>query len=213
MAVATSGGPGQAVGAAFRLVICIATLSFRNLANLLTLFRLASALPLAWLLLEGERETAFWLFLVAAFTDIADGFVAKWLQRPTSFGAVLDPLADKLFLGILYLTLWDLGAIAGWLAWLVVARDLLIGAGAVLLRVRVRRLRIEPLVVGKLCTLVQLVYAGVVLGRLAGYGSFPNVERLIFYLVPVLVIASAGAYLGSAIRYGLSAPAGQNAGQ
>lgn len=201
MAVATSGGPGRAVGAVFRLVLGFLTLAFRNLANLLTSLRLAAAVPLVVFLLEGEYRTAFWVFLLAAVTDVADGLVAKWVNGTTSLGAVLDPVADKLFLGSLFVTLVVIEAAPVWLAVIVVGRDLLIAAGAFFLRLRLRGFRVEPLVIGKICTLVQLVYGGVVLGRLAGIEVPGFWETGLLYAVAVMVVASALAYLGAALRY------------
>ncbi len=177
------------------------TLAFRNLANLLTSLRLAAAVPLVIFLLEGEFMTAFWVFLLAGITDVADGLVAKWVNGTTSLGAVLDPVADKLFLGSLFITLVVIDAVPLWLAVIVVGRDLLIAAGAFLLRLRLRGFRVEPLVIGKICTFVQLVYGGVVLGRLAGIVVPAWWETGLLYAVAVMVVASALAYLGAALRY------------
>ncbi len=176
-------------------------MAFRNLANLLTSLRLAATVPLVVFVLEGDFLTAFWVFLLAGVTDIADGLVAKWVNGRTSLGAILDPLADKLFLGALFVTLVVIGAAPAWLAVIVVGRDLLIAAGAFLLRLRLRSFRVEPLVIGKICTFVQLVYGGVVLGRLAGIAVPGWWEVGLLYAVALMVIASALAYLGAALRY------------
>ncbi len=176
-------------------------MAFRNLANLLTSFRLAASVPLVVFLLEGEFGTAFWVFLVAGVTDIADGLVAKWVNGRTSLGAVLDPVADKLFLGSLFVTLVVIDAAPLWLAAIVVGRDLLIAAGAFLLRLRLRGFRVEPLVIGKICTFVQLLFGGVVLARLAGVAVPAWWEAGLLYAVAAMVVASALAYLGAALRY------------
>lgn len=201
MAVASSGGGSGALMAVLRFGWCTLRLGWRHLADLLTSVRLVVAAPLALAVLDGEHRLAFWLFVAAAATDIADGFVAKWVNRPTAFGAVLDPVADKVFIGTLFVVLTYEGEIPAWLCILVLARDLAIAGGAALLRVRVRAFRVEPLVVGKLCTLVQLLYLGFLLGERAGL-AFATVwvDPLAFGVV-AFVLASALAYLAAGIRW------------
>ena len=57
---------------------------------LLTLFDAQNVDNLRWLL-----QVCFWVFLVAALSDALDGLLARWLNQVTSFGRVLDPVADK----------------------------------------------------------------------------------------------------------------------
>src|SRR5262245_20405166 len=101
MAVASSGRP-TAAGLLARGVNAARALAPFYAANVLTLARVAS-IPLILAMLAYERPgSAFWLFVAAAFTDAADGFVAKRFNGVTSVGAVLDPLADKLLVGCLF---------------------------------------------------------------------------------------------------------------
>lgn len=205
MAVASSGGGGGALGAVLRFGWCTLRLGFRHLADLLTAARLAATVPVALLVLGGRDDVAFWLFLAAGASDIADGFVAKWVNRPTTFGAVLDPIADKVFIGTLFVVLATEDAVPVWLCVLVLARDGAIALGAAILQARVRSFRVEPLVVGKLCTLVQLVYLGFVLGERAGIvWARPWIDPLAFGVV-ALVAASAAAYLAAGLRWALGA--------
>lgn len=205
MAVASSGGGGGALGAVLRFGWCTLRLGFRHLADLLTAARLAATVPVALFVLEGRDEPAFWLFLAAGASDIADGFVAKWVNRPTTFGAVLDPVADKVFIGTLFVVLTLEGAVPVWLCAMVLVRDAAIALGAAILQARVRSFRVEPLVVGKLCTLVQLVYLGFVLGERAGIAwAGAWLDPLAFGVV-ALVVASAAAYLAAGLRWALAA--------
>src|SRR5471030_388170 len=96
-----------------------------RLPNLLTSLRLALALftffGLAAAALLSERLTpamqfalerwAFWAFVVAAFTDFFDGWLARRLHATTVWGAVLDPIADKVLVCGVILGLLSLGQI------------------------------------------------------------------------------------------------------
>ena len=74
-----------------------------NLPNILTLFRIglipvfvvAFYLPFNW-----SNEAACIVFVVAAFTDLLDGFLARKLQQTSKLGAFLDPVADKLMVAV-----------------------------------------------------------------------------------------------------------------
>lgn len=200
MAVARSGRPAgrrapvsAALGSAGRLVL-------DHLANLLTTSRLVSAGPLALLVLHDRFALAFWLFLAAALTDLADGFVAKRWAGPSPIGAALDPVADKLLVGCLLLALVQTGLVPAWLVALVVLRDSMLVAGAVLLRRRLRSMRIEPLVIGKLSTFLQLVLLGCVLGQQAGIAEVGAAIELLTAAVAVVTLASAVAYVAAGLR-------------
>lgn len=200
MAVARSGGPagrGTAVSAA---PATLAGAVLGQLANILTTARLVSAAPLALLVLHERFELAFWLFLGAALTDVADGYVAKRWASPSQVGAALDPIADKLLIGCLLLALSGDDRVPGWLVALAIGRDVMLVAGAVALRSRLREFRIEPLVIGKLSTFLQLVFLGFVLGHAAGIADVARVIELLLAAVAVVTLASAAAYVAAGLR-------------
>jgi CDP-diacylglycerol--glycerol-3-phosphate 3-phosphatidyltransferase len=104
--------------------------------NVLSLGRLA-LVPVAIALLVGERRVAAALVLAAMVaTDWLDGFVARRTGRVTALGRILDPLADKVAIGALLVTLTARGEFPGWALAVVIARDvaILIGAAAVATR-------------------------------------------------------------------------------
>lgn len=176
------------------------TAATQNAANLLTLARLLCVPPIVMLTANGRFHDAVALFLVAALTDLADGFVAKRISGTTALGAILDPLADKLLMASVFLTLVVAGYLPVWLVALVIGRDLMIVLGAVALRVFVGRFRVEPLLIGKLATFVQLVLGGTVLAQLS---VLPQVGGLVPHLMLVtaaVVLASAAAYVHAAMR-------------
>ncbi|HET7231793.1 MAG TPA: CDP-alcohol phosphatidyltransferase family protein [Longimicrobium sp.] len=85
-----------------------------NLPNAITLGRIVLALVLAPMILTdsfGVRVAAFVVFLVAAFSDLVDGKLARSRNLITDFGKLADPLADKLllastFISFYYLSHW-----------------------------------------------------------------------------------------------------------
>lgn len=172
----------------------------QNAANLLTLARLLCVPPIVLLTASGAYRDAALLFLLAALTDFADGFVAKRITGPTPLGAVLDPLADKLLMAALLLTLVLEGHLPAWIVLLVIGRDLLIVSGTLTLRLLVGRFRVEPLLIGKLSTFFQLVLGGAVLAELSVLPGLGAWVHPLLMCTAALVVASALAYLHAAAR-------------
>ena len=166
-----------------------------NIPNMLTLARIVLVPLVIWLIITHEMTAAFVLFLLAGFSDAADGYLAKRFQWRTELGAYLDPIADKLLLMSIYVTLGFSNHLPAWLVIAVVSRDILIIGAFLLSWVLSRPVPIHPLLVSKANTLAQIVLAGLVLAEL-GLGL--GLESLVRILVPVtgaLTILSAGAYL------------------
>jgi cardiolipin synthase len=128
-----------------------------DIPNLISLLRMLLVPPLVWLLLRGEYAFALLLFAIAGISDALDGYLAKNYRWSSRLGSILDPLADKLLLVTAYLTLGWLGRIPAWLVVLVVGRDLIIVAGAVIYHYRVGRFDFVPTVLSKLNTLAQIL--------------------------------------------------------
>ena len=161
-----------------------------------------------WLIASGQLQVAFLLFLAAAISDAVDGFLAKRFGWKTELGAYLDPLADKVLIVSMYVTLGITGVIPLWIVILVVSRDFMI-VGAIILSWLVDRpVKIKPLVVSKVNTGVQIVFAGLVLWSNGyGYDTEPLLT-LVMGLVAVLTLLSVGLYLAEWVRHMNSAEAG-----
>jgi len=96
---------------------------FWNLPNTITLLRAAVVPVLLFLpLFDGETGSACiaWIFIVAAVSDLVDGWLARRGQMVTHIGKLLDPLADKLLVSTALIVLLAMGRIPLWATWMVV---------------------------------------------------------------------------------------------
>lgn len=135
----------------------------RHLPNLICLVRLALIWPIAAALQAGEERMALALFVAAAISDGLDGYLAKRFNWTSELGKVLDPLADKLLLVTVFVVCAWLGLAPWWLTAAVVARDVLIGLGALTYRVWFGPLRGRPTPLSKINTAAQLLYVMLVI--------------------------------------------------
>ena len=100
-----------------------------NLPNVLTLLRVL-AVPVIVVALLGETPNgdalAAGVFALAALTDGLDGYIARRRQDVTTFGKLMDPLADKVLIIAALVSLVSLGRLAAWVAMVIIARELAI---------------------------------------------------------------------------------------
>lgn len=98
--------------------------------NLVTASRGVIGLIVVVLLLgPGPDRLAFWLFVVAIFTDLIDGWLARVLDATSTLGHWLDPISDKVLTDACWIALWYAGWAPGWLAGLMLFRDLCVTVG------------------------------------------------------------------------------------
>lgn len=112
--------------------------------------------------IELHRLLGLLAFAVAAILDGVDGYVARHYNQRSELGTVLDPLADKLLLVSSVVVLsFDhaprLGQIPLWLTGTIIGRDLLLGIGAIVVRLVVGQITVRPRVTGKIATVFQMV--------------------------------------------------------
>lgn len=169
--------------------------------NLISLARLISVPIISWLLLSGYTMEAFIVCVLAGLSDILDGFVARLLQTPSTVGAYLDPLADKVLLVGMFILLGYMREVELWLVLLVVFRDVLIIGGTVLLFMFGKTFEVKPLMISKINTLLQIFYVVWLLAVLAFQLSFPWVNELLMYAVMATTILSGSGYVLVWLRY------------
>lgn len=161
-----------------------------------------------WAIGAGEMSLAFLLFVAAGASDAVDGYLAKRFDMVTELGSFLDPLADKALIVSIYVSLGLSGAIPRWLVILVVSRDIMIVAAVMLSWFMGRPVAMKPLLVSKLNTVAQIVFAGLVLGALAFAIPLALTLTLMAVLVACLTLLSIMFYLVEWVRHMNSAAHG-----
>ena len=169
-----------------------------NVPNVLTVIRILLVPVLVVALLtntDNGSVVAAIVFALAAFTDGLDGYIARSRQSVTTFGKVMDPVADKLLIAAALISLVSLGRVAAWVAMVIIAREFAVSG----LRIAAGQqgVVIPASLLGKVKTIVQvaavlaliaaddtgaawvqvLVYAAVVVTVVSGADYFLNVRR------------------------------------
>lgn len=163
--------------------------------NLLTLFRIAAAPVLVLLLKYGANDLAVVLFVAAGVSDGLDGYIAKRFNYQTRLGAILDPVADKLLLVSSYVMLTLLGHLPFWLLVTVVFRDVVIVGGYLVLVTLNGSVHMQPSIVSKLNTVLQITLVGVVLVAAAQWLSIPWLTSTMIVLVTITTVLSGVHYV------------------
>ncbi len=135
----------------------MASAMLRHLPNLICLVRIALVVPVVVALRDGNYYLALALFMVAAVSDGLDGFLAKHFRWTSELGKFLDPLADKLLLVASFITASWVGILPWWLAAAAIARDVVIGLGALIYRLWFGPLHGNPTILSKINTLLQIL--------------------------------------------------------
>ena len=175
-----------------------------NMANLLTLSRIL-LLPLFVLLSlyayrspPSSSSQLYHLLAIIAFfaiitSDLLDGQFARRRGQVTALGALLDPLADKLFVTTSFVLLAAFGRLPAWLATLVVSKDLLTLFGWGALFILNRNTTVNPSRLGKLCAVFQYATICAILLQLPA-----ELNRWFFW--PVTAVLTATSFVGYAIE-------------
>ncbi len=178
-----------------------------HLPNIICLLRMALIWPVVATLKAGEPFLALGFFVAAAVSDGVDGYLAKRFNWVSELGKILDPLADKLLLVTVFIASTWLGVIPWWLTAAVVARDVLIGLGALTFRVWFGPLRGRPTVLSKLNTGAQLGYVMMVLLHAAAALPPDEVVDACALITLATTVASGVHYVLSFARRAWVAPA------
>jgi len=176
----------------------------RHLPNAICVIRIALIWPTVDALYGGDYWRALVLVAVCAVSDALDGWLAKRFNWTSHLGKILDPLADKLLLVSLFLTATWMNLVPWWLTAIVVARDVLIGSGAVVYRFWFGPLHGRPTILSKINTGMQLaVVLAAILGAATG---LPTPEMVIALAIVTLLttVVSGADYLGKFTRRALT---------
>ncbi len=150
-----------------------------HIPNIICIIRIILIFPITYYLHNDEWLGAFVLFFIAGISDGIDGYLARKFSWQSKLGSILDPLADKLLMLVLYVMLAYKGIIPEWLALLVVARDIIIILGAMIYHWLTRELTISPLISSKINTAFQITF---VIALMFHRAITPLSETLIYLL-------------------------------
>lgn len=167
-------------------------------ANQLTLLRMLLIPAFVILVVYGRLGWALGVFVTAGLTDALDGVLARRAGQPTTLGAWLDPMADKLLLVTTFvvLTLPNLGLanpLPLWLTILVISRDVVIVLTVAIVNLAIGRRTFRPSLLGKVATAIYILTA-----TGAMFFNYLHTRSL---AVDVLVWASLGITLASGLHY------------
>lgn len=168
---------------------------WRWIPNALTFLRVLLIIPFAISLYNEQYRSALLVFLIAAASDGFDGYLARHFDWKSRLGAIADPLADKALLITSYLMLTLTGVLPLWLFLLVIGRDLVIVSGGLAYHHFIGRFDMQPSMLGKLNTLVQILVVLAIVIYLAGYPMQPWVIPGGIWLVAATALASGLHYI------------------
>jgi cardiolipin synthase len=165
-----------------------------NLPNYITLLRVILIPFFIDLMIYGYYGGALVVFAAACVTDALDGLLARLLNQKTELGAFLDPMADKLLILSAFVTLVYLGKLPVWLVIIVISRDAILTLGSIVIYFITNKLKIEPSIIGKMTTVLQLAVVTLTL-ILMNYGTGSNFMTLLQWATAVITIASGAQYV------------------
>jgi len=168
----------------------------KQIPNILTVIRILLIAPFATFVHTQQYTEALVIFFVAGLSDGVDGFLARQFNWKSRFGAIADPLADKLLLMTAYVMLAWTEQIPLWLALLILGRDFGILLGALVYHFCISHYDIQPSWLGKTCTVLQIVYVLAVMLTLAEIPMPDFVIQGGVWLVAAITMVSGVHYVG-----------------
>lgn len=182
----------------YKLVFLLLLYMF-SIPNTLTFFRLllmpmvvfSFFLPVQW-----NHLLAGWLFLVASLTDLLDGWIARYFKQETTFGAFLDPIADKVMVMAVLVLLVQVHAnlLFTLCAILIASRELIVSALREWLA-NTQQGVLEVSFFGKLKTFVQMFSLTLLFANAKDIYSFWGIVALVlFYSATLLTLLSMVLY-------------------
>ena len=152
-------------------------------------------------LIDNNYREAFWLTLIAGASDAIDGVIARTFGHKSWLGAYLDPMADKLLITGLFVTLTIQGQLPLWLVVLAFARDVaIVVTVAIFRRAKGIPLRMRPLFISKVNTFVQVALIIATLADLAGVVHLTAEREYLVWLAAATTVVSWAAYFIEGLR-------------
>lgn len=171
-----------------------------SLPNIISIVRISSVIPIAWLLWEDLYVWALIVTSAAGASDAVDGWLARRLNAVSQLGAAMDPVADKLLVAVIFVIFAVKGHLPLWLAVIVLGRDAVILSGAGVYRLLFGRIEYSPTYLSKANTAMQIATAALVLLWLCDFAVISALIGAVmdpygFYVLAVIGLASGLDYV------------------
>ncbi len=167
-----------------------------NLPNKITIFRVIMIPFFLVFLLMPEipynRAIAAGIFIIAALSDLADGYIARKYKLITNFGKFMDPLADKLLVSSALICFVELKQLAAWIVIVIISREFIISGFRLI--ASDKGIVIAAGWWGKIKTNVQMIMSVMLIVDL-NYGWMNVLEQIAIYLSVILTIISLVDYM------------------
>lgn len=170
-----------------------------NLPISLTLLRIFVFVPLVVLLLLSKAENAdlgaVAVFLLAALTDLLDGYLARKRGQITNLGILLDPVADKLLTAAAFISLTELQLVPAWMVVIIIGRELAVSGLRVIASTQGYVLAASEL--GKTKMVLQVIAISVIILQGHRFPALRPIGNLSMWLVVLFATVSALQYFWS----------------
>ncbi len=165
--------------------------------NLITILRIILVPIFIIYMINNRTSAALIIFIIASISDALDGLIAKVFHQKSNLGAYLDPLADKILLMSAFIILAIFKMIPSWLAVLTISRDVIILLGVLVLYLNRCPVKINPSLLGKATTCIQVGTILIVLSN-----DYLDITFFMVYsvwLAAIFTVASGLQYIRSGL--------------
>ena len=161
-------------------------------------------MPEDWITERTANVTSMWIFIAAAVTDWLDGYLARKWNQTTSFGAFLDPVADKLMVAAALIVLTEFGRIYAIVALIIIGREITISALREWMASIGQSKSVAVNMAGKLKTVAQLIAIPFLLYDDVLFGLFHTrpVGHVLIWIAAGITLWSMVVYLKAAWKTG-----------
>ena len=158
--------------------------------------------PESWIAERTANVISMWIFILAAITDWADGYLARRWNQTTPFGAFLDPVADKLMVAAALIVLTEKGYVDPLATLIIISREITISALREWMAQVGNAKSVAVNMLGKVKTVTQLVAIPFLLFNGVLFGLFHTnpLGRVLIWIAALITLWSMVVYLRAALR-------------
>ncbi|XP_006626062.1 cardiolipin synthase (CMP-forming) [Lepisosteus oculatus] len=181
-----------------------------TIPNFLCMARIGLSPVLGYLIVEKDFNLSLCLFVLAGVTDLLDGYIARnWASQKSALGSALDPLADKILISVLYISLTYAHLIPAPLTAMVISRDIALIAAVFYVRYKTvppprtiskyfnpcyATAQLKPTFISKVNTAVQLALVAASLAAPVFHYVDSIFLQALWYITGLTTTASAYSY-------------------